>query len=78
MEIVKWYVAVDEDFSECMFRILPVRGYEIEDFYGDTCKLGKWEEQSTAWIPLPKGTIQKILGYQLTWENEPVALVEDV
>lgn len=28
-------------------------------------------------IELPKGTIKKILGYELTWEDEPVEIKED-
>lgn len=28
------------------------------------------------WIYLPKGTIKKILGYKLTWNDEPVKIEE--
>lgn len=31
---------------------------------------------SPNWIYLPSGTIKKILGYELTWENEPVKIEE--
>lgn len=32
-----------------------------EDVYGESCTL----------IPLPKGTIKKLIGKELTWEDEP-------
>jgi hypothetical protein len=28
-------------------------------------------------VELPKGTIKKLIGYDLTWEDEPVILKED-
>jgi hypothetical protein len=77
MEWNKGYLAVDEDGYETAFRILPVRSEEvIDDDYGDTYTSGIWEEQSPAWIPLPKGTIEKIIGHKLTWKDEPFPLIE--
>lgn len=32
-----------------------------EDVYGESCTL----------IPLPKGTIKKLIGKEMTWEDEP-------
>lgn len=32
-----------------------------EDVYGESCTL----------IPLPKGTIKKLIGREMTWEDEP-------
>ena len=32
-----------------------------ENVYGESCTL----------IPLPKGTIKKLIGKELTWEDEP-------
>ena len=74
----KGYLTVDEDGTETAFRIRPHRATSIVDDYGDTYSTGVWEEQSPAWIPLPKGTIEKIVGYKLTWKDEPFPLDEEV
>lgn len=34
------------------------------DVYGDSCTL----------IPLPKGTIKKLIGKEISWEDEPILL----
>jgi hypothetical protein len=78
MKMRKGYLAVDEDGTETAFRILPIRGNSIVDDYGDTYTTGVWEEVSSAWIPLPKGTIEKIIGHNLRWEDEPFPLDEEV
>lgn len=36
------------------------------DVYGESCTL----------ISLPKGTIKKLIGRELTWEDEPIDLEE--
>lgn len=61
------WVAVDKDGSEWIFNFIPVRsntvwrGYDSED-----CLFN-----------LPKGTIKKIIGRDLTWNDEPVELKEE-
>lgn len=37
-----------------------------QDVYGESCTL----------IPLPKGTIKKLIGKEMTWEDEPIDLDE--
>ena len=34
------------------------------DVYGESCTL----------IPLPKGTIKKLIGKEMNWEDEPICL----
>jgi hypothetical protein len=37
-----------------------------EDVYGETCTL----------ITIPSGTIKKLIGKEMTWEDEPICLDE--
>ena len=65
------FVAVDADGTEYIYeQCMPLR-YEREkywitgfDEYGDTHPC----------IELPKGSIAKLIGRELTWEDEPVEL----
>lgn len=64
------YFAVDSDGTEVCFNEKPVRKhdhldiwYVPEDIYNDTNN-----------VCLPKGTIKKLTGKQLTWEDEPIAI----
>lgn len=57
------WVAVDKDGTELIFNNEPSR----EDYvWVDP----HWEE----FIKLPKGTIKKLIGRELTWNDEPVEL----
>ena len=58
-----WY-AVDLDGSECRYEYKPVRTTDIWLLDGD----GNIDE-------LPKGTIKKLTGKRLKWEDEPVELI---
>lgn len=61
------YVAVNRCGGEFIFESLP--------------KKGKWwyrlDPEHNAVIQLPKGTIFKLIGRNLTWDDEPV-LIGDV
>ena len=37
-----------------------------EDVYGESCTL----------VSVPKGTIKKLIGREMTWEDEPICLEE--
>ena len=37
-----------------------------DEFYGESCTL----------IPLPKGTIKKLIGKEMSWVDEPICLEE--
>ena len=63
------YVAVDEQKNETIFNEKPARG--LTNF----SNFKTWEsELSSVW--LPKGSIEKLIGKKLTWEDEPVELKE--
>ena len=60
------WVAVDRNYRECIYQFHPKRSYN---------KFIPLYEYSM-WLVLPKGSIKKLIGRDLTWENEPVELKE--
>lgn len=56
------YLACDEDGQECIFDEEPYRyvdGWEcMDEIYGNV-------------VTLPKGSIAKLIGKELTWEDKP-------
>jgi len=63
-EYVVW-LAVDEDGAECVFECIPVL-VEPEPLEWVTSEIG------SQYLLLPQGTIEKLIGRKLTWEDEPV------
>lgn len=65
------WVAVDKDGKEAVYNIKPIRG---------TNRLKKNEEMwvlshiGAHYIILPKGSIKKLIGRELKWEDEPVKI----
>lgn len=61
------YICVDKR-GEFIADEYPEKGfYEWKgwrDVYGESCTL----------IPLPTGTIKKLIGKEMTWEDEPICL----
>lgn len=61
------YICVDME-SEYIADNIPERTFfewsPWEDVYGNSCTL----------IPLPKGTIKKLIGKEMTWKDEPICL----
>lgn len=55
------YLAVDKDGDEWVYEEYPERHYSVWDSY-------------THRVELPKGSIAKLIGRELTWEDEPVEL----
>ena len=58
------WLAVDYNKTECVFTMKPSRGpYKtwIVTSYGN-------------YIKLPKGSIKKLIGKELTWSDEPIEL----
>ena len=65
------WVAVDKNGAESIFNNEPSReGDEWWDLF-DVCS-DNWSE-----IALPKGSIKKLIGRDLTWEDNPVELKEE-
>ena len=63
------WVAVDSYNKELIFFRKPRRIY---GFWVDAN-----ESSGDTEIPLPKGSIKKLIGRELTWEDEPVKLTEE-
>lgn len=68
------WVAVDKNEKEHVYQSLPIRLIDDEPFGN------QWMLSSTSlvthWVELPKGSIEKLIGKKLTWEDEPVELKE--
>lgn len=60
------YVAIDGDTKE----------EYIYDSKPKRC-LDFWKTTSGECVKLPKGSIEKLIGKKLTWEDEPVELKEE-
>ena len=65
------YVAVDKDGTEVIFDDIPVRGTNKLK-----CNCDQWALNSVTsnYIVLPKGSIEKLIGRTLTWDDEPVKI----
>ena len=78
------WVAICESGLERLFNAKPIRK---KDFWkpsviGQTSTLNDWgdeeyEDLYDDWVSLPKGSIKKLIGRELTWEDEPVELKEE-
>ena len=63
------WVAVDKDDSE---RIYPFSPYRVTDYWTCSMYMGL-----SGPINLPKGSIKKLIGRDLSWEDNPVELKEE-
>ena len=72
------WVAVDEDGREGIFDEYPQRKVDVcgEGLWSDYW-CGPLEEHFGSRINLPKGSIKKLIGRDLTWNDEPVELKEN-
>ena len=61
------WVAVDKNGSEWVYNDKPFRG-QCEFFWNDLHVV------EPHMIRLPRGTIKKLIGRELTWDDEPVEL----
>ena len=59
------WLACDKDGSEVVFRSKPFRR---EDYWDNGCE---------DYCNMPRGSIKKLIGRQLKWEDNPVELEED-
>ena len=64
------WLAVDKNGTEVIYRREPVRkdGY-FAPTYNELC------EYASDFVVLPKGSIKKLIGREMKWEDEPVELV---
>ena len=65
------YLAVDKDGGEAIYNVKPIRGTNKLK-----ANIGMWTLSNIRdhYILLPKGTIKKLIGKDLTWEDEPVKI----
>ena len=61
------WVAIDEDGRECIYQFRPKRGN------GQFMPLYSY----SMYLVLPQGSIKKLIGRDLTWEDNPVELKEE-
>ena len=58
------FIATDKDKTEYIYEIKPFRREHTWICNGE-------------WCGVPKGSIEKLIGRKLTWEDEPLELKED-
>ena len=58
------WVAVDENGDEFIYRSEP---YRLQNY---------WYMCDNHFVELPKGSVEKLLGRKLSWNDEPVELKE--
>lgn len=63
------WLAVDERGEETIFQFHPRK----QEALGIYIPLYTY----SVYLPLPKGTIKKIIGYDLTWKDEPVEIKDE-
>lgn len=78
---MRTYFFVDEDGTENMSNTKPTR-HEKEPFWvikktqADLNSFNTREiNDYTSMIELPKGMIEKLIGYELKWEDDPISIV---
>lgn len=78
------FVTVNKSGLECLFNAKPIRkkGFCDPSVIGQTSTLNVWgdeeyEDLYDDWVRLPKGSIKKLIGRELFWEDEPVELKEE-
>ena len=72
------WVAVHKNGKEGIFSHKPTRG-EDPSFWYDEVEVYDSDEGlfCDTEIPLPKGSIKKLIGRKLTWNDEPVELKDE-
>ena len=68
------WVAVHKNGEEGVFNHKPTRGARLEFWYDEVKNEGVLYDTE---ISLPKGSIKKLIGRDLTWNDEPVELKEE-
>lgn len=73
------WLAVDKNGFEYIFHEKPIRIDNIwvdKDTYDEVRKYAPSINADDYSILLPKGTIERLLGYKLSWDDEPINLYE--
>lgn len=75
--IVMSWLAVDKGGCEHIFAEKPCRNESNTLWICSVVYLYGQRYANTGCCYLPKGTIKKLIGRELTWDNEPVELKEE-
>lgn len=59
------WLAVDKDKKECVYEHKPFRDEFGEMWINTNC---------SNYIELPKGSIKKLIGWEMKWEDNPVEI----
>lgn len=62
------WLAVDQNGNEYVYEIKPTRVKET------LIIRGHWYENGYSSVRLPDGSIEKLIGRKLTWDDEPVEI----
>lgn len=68
------WVAVHKNGKECIFSHKPARYKKLDVWYDEQEEGGIFYDTE---ISLPKGSIKKLIGKDLTWEDDAVELKEE-
>ena len=71
------WVAVDKSGVEGIFRNKPIRYIDSTESFWFNDIWCEGDVYFNSKIILPKGLIKKLIGRDLTWEDEPVELKEE-
>lgn len=67
------WLAVDKNGGELIFRFKPER--KLDTDYMTRSYWGWYDSGLDDWgLNLPKGSIKKLIGRELTWDDDPVKL----
>lgn len=68
------WVAVNKDGTEIIARGKPERGWGSQWGYSEEFEIESEAGYIDIEIELPKGSVYKLIGKELTWSDEPVEL----
>lgn len=68
------WLAVDKNGDEAIYAECPKRFIRFGDW---DCSSSDYSSGGFCFVELPKGTIKKLIGKSLTWEDDPVELKEE-
>ena len=76
MKTMNIYLAVDGNEYEFMYPVEPFRNYDNNTWIIDIEHMCTEQKGCMILKPtmLPKGSIEKLLGYKLTWKDEPILI----
>ena len=68
------YVAVDKNGQECIYEGYPERDNKLGAWFPAKNVCGDGSYNDPCYIELPDGSIEKLIGRKLTWEDNAVEL----